>query len=264
MNTHVLDNDNRTQIKPQCVFESPLKVVAVVLAVACGAGCISVSEYHTARTIDDGDTEIGVVMEASGEARSGHSGMYIDTPQLRVRQGASEEFDFGLRAGSYGLGADVNYMFYETREREFFSALSFSPAIQYYGTHFIERSDDDNGAMASMLAAESGGGAVQGGGGGGMPGVDGDTRQFGYYGTFLVDFYEQPDRVTVTGGFKAGGVAVSSGVEDGDTEHESFIGGSLALKLYVDGIYLMPEFNLVRGFDDARTRYWTGGVGILF
>lgn len=221
---------------------------------------MSVSEYHTARTIDEGDTEIGVMMEASGNAHSGWDGVHIDTPQLRVRQGATDEIDVGLRAGSYGIGADVNYMYFEKGGQDFFSALSISPTLQYWGSHFVERSDN-NDAVASMMGAEFGGDPQ---GGDPMAGEQANPKLFTYYATLLGDIYHVHETLTVTGGFKAGGVAMSSGVEGEDVEHESFIGGSLGLKVFVDGVYLMPEFNLVRAFDEGRTRVWTGGLGLMF
>lgn len=213
--------------------------LGLVVALVVLSGCVSVSSYHTARPVEEGDTEIGVVLETAGSPDS--EGVTMSSPRLNVRRGATEELDIGLRAGSFGFGADLNYMFLDTR----WLAVSLSPAINYDGAYWF--GGDDDGQSDGELDI-------------------GTTQQtlLTYYASLLADV-ASGERATLTLGIKGGAISQPGDEDAGvDSEHAPFFGFSSGVKINIDGVDLMPEVNTVYVASAPGQVFWTAGLGILF
>lgn len=203
--------------------------LAIVALLVLSTGCISVSSYHTARPIKTGTTEVGVAMELTGVVDG--DGAFMTAPRLNVRRGASEHFDIGLTAGGFGFGMDFNYLLTDSGS----FALSINPALNWDGFYsFGTGSAGDLGPDQYTLLT--------------------------YYAALLADLGSS-EAVAFTLGVKGGLVSqLGEGIND---PHTAFLGGSAGVKVLVDGIYLLPELNLIYLLDQDELA-WTLGLGLHF
>lgn len=211
-------------------------LVLTVLLATLSQGCISISSYHTARPIKPGDTEIGIVMEMAGVNEA--EGIIMNSPQLNVRRGATNTLDVGLRAGGFGFGLDANYLFFDNSS----IALSINPAINWDGRYIFGIDEPSPG--------NENGGLI-------------DSTSYTLlttYAALLADLGSM-EYLAITLGLKGG--LVSQLGEDASDSPTYFVGGSLGVKVFLDGIYLIPEVNLIY-LTDAEQMAWTAGMGLMF
>jgi hypothetical protein len=215
-------------------LSSRFAVFAALSVMLFCSACGGVSTYQTARPIDPGTTEIGVVFEAASSSEA--DGVFFGTPQLHVRRGMIDEVDIGLKAGGFGIGADFNYMFIDTNAL----AVSISPSLVYSGNFVF---GDDSGSPDEL----SGVGTV-------------GAMSWTYFGSLLVDTFST-EYVTGTIGFKGG---ASSFGGDGEFETVPIFGGMASMKIFIDGVYLVPEFNWITVMADQNVSVRTFGLGLMF
>lgn len=190
----------------------------------CIAGCVNTSSYHTAEPVESGTTEVAVGLE--GQMTPGDDaidGMVVTQPRLNVRRGLPGAMDFGLTAGVFGFGADINRRIYS----EDAVSVSVSP---YMGLGWARGYGEDYDDYDAQLRWTT------------IAGVHFD--------------YAAADNLVVTGALKPGffyqrrtRVGLFTGAET-DAQFNPLLGGSVGVKLDLEAVWLFPEINLMYAFVD--------------
>lgn len=100
------------------------------------SGCFFAGNYHTARTLDKGESEMGVNMSVSRwEVTDQSTGEKTAVtwpnvlPEITYHMGVADDVEVGGRAGLMGLEGDVKWRFYHENGLH----LAVAPALSYQG-----------------------------------------------------------------------------------------------------------------------------------
>ncbi|MBN2800013.1 MAG: hypothetical protein JXX28_12790 [Deltaproteobacteria bacterium] len=90
-----------------------LRLGAVAALLGAGTACSTLSTLHGARTLDPGQTQVGVALsvQQGGNALS-NAGIPLPQTELALRVGLAEDVDVGARLYLLGAGMDARYRFY--------------------------------------------------------------------------------------------------------------------------------------------------------
>ncbi len=192
--------------------------VCVLAVIVTLVGCVSPSSYHTARTVDSGETEILLALEGSGSTSDFSDGVQVQHPSLHIRRGVADTIDLGLSAGSTGTGLDANFMLAESDE----IAFSVNPYGGVAGVWELFR--DDGAAREDVVLA---------------------TAQLGIF----VDV-AAADSVTLTLGGKPGVFHQMEWSGFGESERQRmrgyYVAGSAGMRIDLENeMHLFPEVNVL-------------------
>ena len=200
-------------------LKSCFAAAIVVALLLLSTACVNPSSYHTARTVEPGETEITVALAGMASTDDAVEGVRIHHPSLHLRRGLASQVDLGLSAGSLGTGVDVNFMAVDT---DAFS-LAVNPTASVAGMREMFMGDSFREHFLLSMS---------------------------YLG-ILADIHATDD-LTLTLGAKPGVVNTlfwggGSGGSSTDRERETALmfAGSLGAKIDLDGRHLFPEVNVV-------------------
>ena len=213
-----------------------MKKALLMVIVVLMTGCLSTSSYHTAQPVEVGETEIAVAMEATTWTDD-DSGFVVAHPRIMVRRGISEEMDFGLRAGQFGIAWDLNRVVVHDDSK----VISINPYIGWSMERFFGDGELNLGEFVGSVELDEHFMVV--------------TALLG----ILVDF-SVGDNSTLTVGAKPGFLNIRD-AETGTTQ--MMIAASAGMKFDLGSSFVFPEVNAIKVENDEG--FWlTFGVGVGF
>ena len=112
--------------------------VQTAVALAC-AGCLPLSQSHTAHPVDGGQVSAGLSINPAPHARSVQGYRGVGPIDAQIRLGLTKRVDVGVRYSSpLGLSADVNWLFLDWRT----GGISIAPTL---GTMYDSYTREEGG-----------------------------------------------------------------------------------------------------------------------
>ena len=200
-------------------------LLCVLVPALFATGCISYTTLHTARSVDEGETQVVLAPGVFG-LDTGDDNAFLPTTEVAVRHGFSENFDLGFKLFPLGLAVDGNYTV--INEESF--ALSVDPYLSFTGI-------SSNGA----------------------------TFVWGTALLNILADVVSTDVITVTLGLKPGALFVTGSADgETDAVSGGVIGGMAGVKIQAtEGFALMPSVDLLVPFEGGGVLY-SGGVAFIF
>jgi hypothetical protein len=125
------------------LFMDGVTMRALLLGGLIGSsGCLMAGNYHSARTLEKGESQVGLTFSATryenvdSEGKTEEIVLPALVPELTYHIGMADNLEVGGRIalGALGMEGDVKYRFFRSDKLH----LAMAPAISYQGFFFVE------------------------------------------------------------------------------------------------------------------------------
>lgn len=109
-----------------------LALIALSFSSLLTSGCLAAQSFTSARTLEQGKTEVTVIAAAGfPNVETGYGGYaHLPAPSLgaQVRHGATEHLELGVTLGQQGLGGQLKFALLRSESPQAGASLSVAPA----------------------------------------------------------------------------------------------------------------------------------------